>query len=48
MSRRDVTPFVFSPVDVATLGLDYLKFRHDHKESGVHFPISDDKDYQRG
>lgn len=45
VKTRSAGDLVFSPVDVATLGLDYLKFRHDHKESGVHFPISEDRIY---
>lgn len=30
---------VYTPADVATLGYDYIKYRHDHKEFAVDFPV---------
>lgn len=43
--KRDASELVFSPTEVATLGLDYLKFRHDNKESGVDFPVPEERFY---
>lgn len=31
---------VYSPADVAKLGYDYIKYRHDHKEFAVDFPVA--------
>lgn len=31
---------IYNPLDVATLGEEYLKYKHDHKDFGVPFPIS--------
>lgn len=30
---------VYNPEDVAKLGYDYIKYRHDHKEFAVDFPV---------
>lgn len=31
---------IYDPADVARLGYDYIKYRHDHKEFAVDFPIT--------
>lgn len=36
---------VFSPTEISSLGLEYLKFRHDNKESGVDFPLPEERFY---
>lgn len=39
--RRDKPPVqtIFSPLDVANLGQDYIRFKKEHKEFGVPFPV---------
>lgn len=36
MSASDI---IYSPLDVANLGRDYIQYRHDHKEFAVDFPV---------
>ena len=36
---RKTSDLIFSPNDVATLGYEYLQYRHDHKEFAVEFPV---------
>lgn len=31
---------IYSPADVAKLGYDYIKYRHEHKEFAVDFPVT--------
>lgn len=41
--KTEPASVVYSPLDVANLGEDYLKYKQDHKDFGVPFPITKGK-----
>src|SRR4026208_1328983 len=34
-----VDSIIYNPLEVSTLGTDYLRFRHDHKDLALQFPV---------
>jgi len=44
MQKTDANSVVYNPLDVATLGEKYLRYRHDHKNEAVEFPVKKMRD----
>src|SRR5690242_266247 len=44
MVKTDTASIIYNPQEVSTLGTDYLRYRRDHKDQALEFPVKKMRD----